>query len=255
METQTISLPIYQALHCEERKHCATCRTDRAWRRQHVAFYGGKIDFECALNPPVPWPDGFTPSDEIQPKLAPDRPQRPVAVAEPVEPPYAARFPLPGEQLTAIFKAAEIEPKPGCQCRQHAAQMDRWWIELEKAHPDAIRADLMTRFVASHGATIIGWLTAEAVRSRIIPNPVKLWKAVRQVTGAEIPNESTGDTCRYLNPWAGPCGKPAGNDGFCDKHHGLKCIGCGKQATRGCSFSGQFVCGEPLCDTCNHAHS
>jgi len=37
---------------------------------------------------------------------------------------------------------------------------------------------------------------------------------------------------------------------YCAEHKDKKCCSCGKQATHGCSYCGQFVCGFPLCDDC-----
>ena len=40
-------------------------------------------------------------------------------------------------------------------------------------------------------------------------------------------------------------------DEFCEEHEGLACSGCGEQATTGCDYCGQFVCGAPLCPRCH----
>lgn len=59
--------------------------------------------------------------------------------------------------------------------------------------------------------------------------------------------------CEYGIPWVGSC-KAKTNvkvDGVyvCGEHIKEKC-GCGRQANRGCSNAGSFVCGAPLCADC-----
>jgi hypothetical protein len=44
-------------------------------------------------------------------------------------------------------------------------------------------------------------------------------------------------------------------DGGSHCYHKGTCVGCGAPATRECSFSGQFVCGAELCDSCKHYDS
>ena len=56
--------------------------------------------------------------------------------------------------------------------------------------------------------------------------------------------------CRFNDSWAGRCGQPG--EPYCAKHTDLKCVSCGKQATQSCGETGQFVCGAPLCDDCEH---
>lgn len=58
--------------------------------------------------------------------------------------------------------------------------------------------------------------------------------------------------CKFDIAWGGLCGDPADETGMCEKHRGMKCRSCGAQATRECSYTGQFVCGAPLCDNCTH---
>jgi len=55
--------------------------------------------------------------------------------------------------------------------------------------------------------------------------------------------------CRYDLAWRGYCGQSFIGD-LCEKHDGIKCSSCGAQATRECSYAGQFVCGFPLCANC-----
>jgi len=60
-------------------------------------------------------------------------------------------------------------------------------------------------------------------------------------------------TCQYDQPWCGSCGsKNVLDNGQCENHQ-EKCS-CGKLATHGCSYAGQFVCGRPLCDDCKCSH-
>ena len=60
-------------------------------------------------------------------------------------------------------------------------------------------------------------------------------------------------TCRWDGGWAGKCKSIATDEGFCEKHHGKKCASCGDVAVRECDQTGiQFVCGAPLCATCQH---
>lgn len=39
---------------------------------------------------------------------------------------------------------------------------------------------------------------------------------------------------------------------LCDEHIDERCSKCGKQAVHGCPVELQFVCGEPLCNDCDH---
>jgi len=61
------------------------------------------------------------------------------------------------------------------------------------------------------------------------------------------------DKCKFNQAWIGECGKPTvdGSE-YCKEHKDEKCCSCGSQATRSCSETGQFVCGAPLCDDCDH---
>jgi hypothetical protein len=56
--------------------------------------------------------------------------------------------------------------------------------------------------------------------------------------------------CKFNIAWVGKCKKDG--DPFCDKHASMKCAVCRNQATRECPETGQFVCGEILCDDCEH---
>ena len=57
------------------------------------------------------------------------------------------------------------------------------------------------------------------------------------------------EPCGFGQAWVGPCKNPKP----CEKHAALECVSCGAPATRSCDETGQFVCGEPLCDHCEHA--
>lgn len=60
-------------------------------------------------------------------------------------------------------------------------------------------------------------------------------------------------SCKFDNAWQGNCGKHTeGDDLYCLEHKELKCCSCGEPATHTCSETGQFVCGAPLCDDCEH---
>jgi hypothetical protein len=70
--------------------------------------------------------------------------------------------------------------------------------------------------------------------------------------GERVPPEVPLQQCPFDIAYVGQCkgeGKP-----YCEKHAGKECVMCGKQATRECSHTGQFVCGFPLCDDCKHPH-
>ena len=56
--------------------------------------------------------------------------------------------------------------------------------------------------------------------------------------------------CKFNEAWVGWCEQPG--EPYCAKHTDLKCESCGKQATRSCGETGQFVCGSPLCADCEH---
>ena len=58
--------------------------------------------------------------------------------------------------------------------------------------------------------------------------------------------------CKFIKAWIGQCKNDALDSGFCKNHQGEKCVSCGAQATHTCEETGQFVCGELLCDNCEH---
>ena len=58
--------------------------------------------------------------------------------------------------------------------------------------------------------------------------------------------------CCFDEAWRGKCKELAVKNGRCEKHADLVCISCGAPATHTCSETGQFVCGAPLCDDCEH---
>ena len=56
------------------------------------------------------------------------------------------------------------------------------------------------------------------------------------------------ERCGFDKAWIGPCQNPVP----CEEHSDLKCVSCGEKATHTCDETGQFVCGENLCDDCMH---
>lgn len=60
--------------------------------------------------------------------------------------------------------------------------------------------------------------------------------------------------CRYSLAWRGPCRAPVELEGqHCDDHQRENCASCGASATGECSETmGPFVCGQPICDNCEH---
>lgn len=56
------------------------------------------------------------------------------------------------------------------------------------------------------------------------------------------------DQCGFNQAWVGKCNKP----NPCPDHANLICCSCGAKATRSCDETGQFVCGAPLCNDCEH---
>lgn len=61
-------------------------------------------------------------------------------------------------------------------------------------------------------------------------------------------------TCKFCEAWIGQCSNPCvdGSE-YCSKHHGMKCVVTGEQATHSCPETFQFVCGAPLSDSAEHA--
>ena len=58
----------------------------------------------------------------------------------------------------------------------------------------------------------------------------------------------TIDVCGFDEAWIGPCKEL----NPCEKHKDRKCASCGARAISSCPETGQFVCGEYLCDDCEH---
>lgn len=56
------------------------------------------------------------------------------------------------------------------------------------------------------------------------------------------------ELCNYSKSWIGRCK----NEKPCKEHSDLKCVSCGELATHDWAETGQFVCGFPLCDNCEH---
>lgn len=62
----------------------------------------------------------------------------------------------------------------------------------------------------------------------------------------------TGE-CPFSEAWVGKCKKtPEVGELYCENHKKKKCFKCGRQATRDCGHTSQFVCGTPMCD--EHFH-
>ena len=62
---------------------------------------------------------------------------------------------------------------------------------------------------------------------------------------------TTGPPCLWDQAWIGKCKLPSVKNGCCEKHQAA-CCSCGAPATHDCDETGQFVCGAPLCDNCEH---
>lgn len=59
--------------------------------------------------------------------------------------------------------------------------------------------------------------------------------------------------CRYVIAYVGECvNKSADGTDYCSKHLGKKCVVCGEQATHECHETCGLVCGDPLCNNCEH---
>lgn len=61
--------------------------------------------------------------------------------------------------------------------------------------------------------------------------------------------------CKYYPCYCDQC-KATTDPGeeFCEKHIDIMCVSCGAKATSECDYTGQLVCGAPLCDDC-HGYS
>lgn len=58
--------------------------------------------------------------------------------------------------------------------------------------------------------------------------------------------------CGFNEAWIGACNVNVAIEGTRCEKHTQSCASCGAPATRSCSETGQFVCGAPLCDDCDH---
>ena len=67
--------------------------------------------------------------------------------------------------------------------------------------------------------------------------------------------ENSKNNCHFEMAWIGRCKEPAVKNGMCEKHSKEKCASCGAPATHDCYETGQFVCGAPLCDNCEHTNA
>jgi hypothetical protein len=60
---------------------------------------------------------------------------------------------------------------------------------------------------------------------------------------------SSMTTCNYDEAWRGKCK----NACPCSLHADKVCVSCKAPAVRSCEETGQFVCGAPLCEECEHS--
>jgi hypothetical protein len=66
-------------------------------------------------------------------------------------------------------------------------------------------------------------------------------------------HESDKKTCGFNMGYAGRCAsKEVLENGQCKAHQNMCCICKEQLAIESCAHSGQFVCGAPTCDKCNH---
>jgi hypothetical protein len=90
-------------------------------------------------------------------------------------------------------------------------------------------------------------------KARLMMRKVELYKKwCKEDPRKKSINMKENEGCKFQNAWMGQCGKPIHENGMCEEHSKLKCVSCGAQATHACSATGQFVCGAPLCDDCEH---
>ena len=175
----SITLPIFAHLKClteDNEDRCRSCRTDPAWRRSLVGFYGGPVDFACPLD--KPWPQGYTPSDEAIGEVKPAKPMRTQTRSITVGDPEAAKRARaeyerqraedarkPGTILAAAIKAAVgVDLGAGCAvCSERKKQMDQWgflgcWRNRRE---------------------ILGWVSAEATARGIKVTPFMVLRAIK----------------------------------------------------------------------------
>ena len=60
------------------------------------------------------------------------------------------------------------------------------------------------------------------------------------------------DKCGFDKAWVGLCKTEVSAKGLRCEEHTLNCASCGQPATHSCDSTGSFVCGDPLCDDCEH---
>lgn len=92
-----IALPqLYAHLKClteDPPDRCATCRSDREWRRSLVSFYGGPVDFDCE-------PRGLPLAGDVTDEVLPDPPTVPPPA------PHRPAIPLTPEELAEVERRA-----------------------------------------------------------------------------------------------------------------------------------------------------
>lgn len=150
---------------CASRQHCPTCRSPdgEAWRKSIATHFAWDSDYSCPL--------GLRIGEPVPVTVSATAAQRPPA--------YTPRFPLPGDRLSAILHAIGISEAEGCQCKSRAATMNRDWIALEQAHPDASYRRLMAIYLRRHAPAVGLWLVSEALRRGVVVGPARALRAVR----------------------------------------------------------------------------
>jgi len=96
------------------------------------------------------------------------------------------------------------------------------------------------------------WNDAQEWAKRVKPVDKDYISAQTADTGIVEENEIEPAKCRFQQAWQGPCTQDVVDKGFCSEHSKLFCASCGAKATHNCAETGQFVCGAPLCDDCEH---
>ena len=164
--------------------------------------------------------------------------------------PYLERF----EGICKEYAAAQVAEKDAEIARLKAENANlQDWITQHVKTKKALKAEnerlkLGIKRLVAEGQLYERWLLVDPDKliSLLSPAPEK--------PEEKAAPEPLTKQCRFSLAWIGYCKKPCGESGFCDKHLATKCCKCGKQATHECPNAGQFVCGAPLCDNCNHVH-
>lgn len=60
--------------------------------------------------------------------------------------------------------------------------------------------------------------------------------------------------CVFDEAWRGRCkAMSLVSADRCEAHARLVCVSCAAPASQSCDYTGQFVCGAPLCHRCEHS--